>query len=53
MKFHTLVSPASKKKHVEYMAKRISKKQKKQRKLTVNEDSLDDEVVLKSPLGGD
>ncbi|CAH1452866.1 unnamed protein product [Lactuca virosa] len=48
----TPVSPTSKKRHVEDVAKHISKKQKrpkKQRKLVLHEDSSDDEVVPDTP----
>ncbi|CAI9286464.1 unnamed protein product [Lactuca saligna] len=54
--FHEIPTPvsiASKKRLSKYMTKRISKKQKKQRKLILNEDSMEDEVVPASPLGRD
>ncbi|CAI9285916.1 unnamed protein product [Lactuca saligna] len=49
----TPVSPASKKRIAKDMAKRTSKKQKKMRKLIISEESMDEEVVLESPLGDD
>lgn len=47
----TQVSQASKKRRAEDMAKKILMKQKKQRKLIFNEDSMDDKVVPESPFG--
>ncbi|CAI9277566.1 unnamed protein product [Lactuca saligna] len=46
----TQASLASKKRRAEDMAKRISKKQKKQRNLLIQDDSMDEDIVPETQL---
>ncbi|CAI9281939.1 unnamed protein product [Lactuca saligna] len=46
-------SLASKKRHAEDIHKHISKKQNKKRKLIISQESLDDEVVIETPIRDD